>query len=86
MILMAERTTSKTTGNDKRLVVYVSQEMFEKLENLAEKEDRSISNFTRNLISQALDNLEKNKLTVKRMTENSNQSTRLDRIKYFYAN
>jgi predicted DNA-binding protein len=58
MILMAERT-SKTAGNDKRLVVYVSQEMFEKLEVLAEKEDRSISNFTRNLISQALDNLEK---------------------------
>lgn len=59
MILMADRTTSKTTSNDKRLVVYVSQEMFEKLEDLAEKEDRSISNFTRNLISQALETIEK---------------------------
>ncbi|MEH1855449.1 MAG: ribbon-helix-helix protein, CopG family [Nostoc sp.] len=56
---MADRTTSKTTSNDKRLVVYVSQEMFEKLEDLAEKEDRSISNFTRNLISQALETIEK---------------------------
>jgi predicted DNA-binding protein len=59
MILMAEKTNSKNTGNDKRLVVYVSQEMFEQLESLAEKEDRSISNFTRNLIAQALETIEK---------------------------
>lgn len=38
-------------GNDKRLVVYVSQELFCELETLATKEDRSTSNFTRNLIA-----------------------------------
>jgi predicted DNA-binding protein len=57
MFLMAEKVTSKSRGNEKRLVVYVSQEMFEELEELATKEDRSISNFTRNLISQALEDI-----------------------------
>ncbi|MCC5638743.1 ribbon-helix-helix protein, CopG family [Nostoc sp. CHAB 5844] len=59
MILMPEKTTSKSGGNEKRLVVYVSQEMFEELEELAAREDRSISNFTRNLISQALEDFKK---------------------------
>lgn len=59
MILMTEKTTSKGGGNEKRLVVYISQEMFEQLEEFATREDRSISNFTRNLISQALENLKK---------------------------
>jgi predicted DNA-binding protein len=57
MVLMAEKITSKSGGNEKRLVVYVSQEMFDQLEELATKEDRSISNFTRNLISQALEDI-----------------------------
>ena len=45
--------TSK--GNDKMLAIYVSQEMFEQLEELAATEDRSISNFTRNLIAATLE-------------------------------
>lgn len=45
----------KLKGNDKRLVVYVAQEMYEELERLAEKEDRSVSNFTRNLLSTAIE-------------------------------
>lgn len=42
-------------NNDKRLVVYISPDMFQQLESLAKAEDRSISNFTRNLIAQALE-------------------------------
>lgn len=43
------------TGNDKRLVVYVSDEMYIKLRDLADKEDRSVSNYTRNLIAKYLE-------------------------------
>ncbi|MBW4508353.1 MAG: hypothetical protein KME29_02640 [Calothrix sp. FI2-JRJ7] len=48
-------------GNDKRLVVYVSQELFQELETLATKEDRSTSNFTRNLIASAVEQYKKGK-------------------------
>jgi metal-responsive CopG/Arc/MetJ family transcriptional regulator len=47
--------------NDKRLVVYVSQELFQELETLATKEDRSTSNFTRNLIASAVEQYKKGK-------------------------
>lgn len=52
-LTMAEKANLK--GNDKRLVVYIAQEMYEELERLAEKEDRSVSNFTRNLLSTAIE-------------------------------
>jgi hypothetical protein len=55
MLATVPRKPSPDKGNDKRLVVYVSQEMFEELERRAKKEDRSVSNFTRNLIAAALD-------------------------------
>jgi len=56
MLVSVARKPSTDKGNDKRLVVYVSQEMFEELERRARKEDRSVSNYTRNLIANALDN------------------------------
>ena len=49
------KKNSSDSGNDKRLVVYISQEMFDTLERLAISEDRSISNYTRNLIAKALE-------------------------------
>lgn len=52
-LTMAEKANLK--GNDKRLVVYIAQEMYQELERLAEKEDRSVSNFTRNLLSTAIE-------------------------------
>ena len=48
------RKPSPDKGNDKRLVVYISQEMFEELERRARNEDRSVSNYTRNLIASVL--------------------------------
>jgi CopG-like RHH_1 or ribbon-helix-helix domain, RHH_5 len=48
-------------GNDKRLVAYVSQELFQELEILAANEDRSTSNFTRNLIASAVEQYKKDK-------------------------
>ncbi|QMS91376.1 hypothetical protein HUN01_28655 [Nostoc edaphicum CCNP1411] len=56
MLAMPE-VMSRPKGNEKRLVVYVSQEIFDELDALATKEDRSISNYTRNLILQALEKL-----------------------------
>jgi predicted nucleic acid-binding protein len=50
----------KNTSNDKRLVVYVSQEIFNELEHRSSLEDRSVSNYTRNLIIKALDKEVKN--------------------------
>lgn len=55
MLATVARKPSGDKGNDKRLVVYVSQEMFEELEKRAESEDRSISNYTRNLIASVLE-------------------------------
>ena len=55
MLTTVPRKPSPEKGNDKRLVVYISQEMYEELERLAKDKDRSVSNFTRNLISQALE-------------------------------
>ena len=49
------KKNSSDSANDKRLVVYISQEMFDTLEKLAISEDRSISNYTRNLIAKALE-------------------------------
>ncbi|KOP26810.1 hypothetical protein AMR41_08430 [Hapalosiphon sp. MRB220] len=54
-MLTVARKPSPEKGNDKRLVVYISQEMFEELEKRAREEDRSVSNYTRNLIAFALD-------------------------------
>lgn len=56
MLVMSPKESSKANSNDKRLVVYISEEMFESLQKLAEKEDRSISNYTRNLLSKVLEN------------------------------
>lgn len=47
--------TTTRGSNDKRLVVYISQEMYEELERRAQLDDRSVSNFTRNLIASALE-------------------------------
>ncbi|MBW4635955.1 MAG: ribbon-helix-helix protein, CopG family [Iphinoe sp. HA4291-MV1] len=55
MLLSVARKPNPEKGNDKRLVVYVSQEMYEELEQRAKDEDRSVSNFTRNLIALALE-------------------------------
>lgn len=55
MMASVARKPSTDKGNDKRLVVYVSQEMFEELERRANEVDRSVSNYTRNLISLALE-------------------------------
>ena len=52
------RPPSGEKGNDKRLVVYISEEMYSKLETAAKKEDRSISNYTRNLLASVLENKE----------------------------
>ncbi len=54
MLASVARKPSAEKGNDKRLVVYISQEMYDELERLAKEEDRSVSNFTRNLIATAL--------------------------------
>jgi hypothetical protein len=45
-------------GNDKRLVVYITQEMYDQLEAAARKEDRSVSNYTRILLTSILSNKE----------------------------
>lgn len=55
MLASVARKPSGEKGNDKRLVVYVSQEMFEELERRSRNEDRSVSNYTRNLIASALE-------------------------------
>jgi hypothetical protein len=44
----------KDKENNKRLVVYVSEALYEELEKLATNADRSVSNYTRNLIIEAI--------------------------------
>jgi predicted DNA-binding protein len=61
LVAVTDQMVRESKGNDKRLVVYVSQELFQELENLAFKEDRSTSNFTRNLIAVAVEQYKKDK-------------------------
>jgi hypothetical protein len=55
MLATVARKPSSEKGNDKRLVVYITEEMYNKLELAAKKEDRSISNYARNLLSSILE-------------------------------
>ncbi|MHC5930830.1 hypothetical protein [Nostoc sp.] len=57
MMAVQKLMARPSKGNEKRLVVYISQEIFDELDSLATKEDRSISNYTRNLILQALEKI-----------------------------
>lgn len=54
MLVKIPTMPPKDKENNKRLVVYVSEALYEQLESLANKSDRSVSNFTRNLITQAI--------------------------------
>ena len=54
MLATALTMPPKDKENSKRLVVYVSEALYAQLEALASDADRSVSNFTRNLITEAI--------------------------------
>jgi hypothetical protein len=58
MMTTMPKKPSTEQGNDKRLVVYITQEMYDQLEAAARKEDRSVSNYTRILLTSILSNKE----------------------------
>ena len=59
MLIAEKLMPPKDKENSKRLVVYISDALYGQLEALANKSDRSVSNFTRNLILEALKDNEK---------------------------
>jgi molybdopterin-guanine dinucleotide biosynthesis protein A len=64
MLVTEKRMPPKDKDNSKRLVVYVSEALYEELEALAGQEDRSVSNFTRNLILEAVQQIKDSKKSV----------------------
>ena len=64
MLAIEKRMPPKDKDNSKRMVVYISDALYEELELLANQDDRSVSNFTRNLILEAIQQIKDNKANV----------------------
>ena len=57
MVVASEKMPKLIKENDKRLVIYLPQKLYEQVVVLATKEDRSVSNFSRNLIANGVKSL-----------------------------